>query len=70
MNDLLVNFIGAAVFSLPGLFLCENRGKAASPGTSSSRSCPTAPTAREASDAAVSQEGDAQNFSDPPSRTE
>ena len=27
MNDLLVNFIGAAVFSLPGLFLCEKSRK-------------------------------------------
>ena len=46
MNDLLVNFIGAAVFSFLGYFYVKNRGKAASPGTSSPRSCPTAPTAR------------------------
>ena len=70
MNDLLVNFIGAAVFSFLGYFYVKNRGK----GRFTRNFIPQVLSHRahseEASDAAVSQEGDAQNFSDPPSRTE
>lgn len=70
MNDLLVNFIGAAVFSFLGYFYVKNRGK----GRFTRNFIPQVLSHRahseEASDTAVSQEGDAQNFSDPPSRTE
>lgn len=70
MNDLLVNFIGAAVFSFLGYFYVKNRGK----GRFTRNFIPQVLSHRahseEASDAAVSQEGEAQNFSDPPSRTE
>ena len=70
MNDLLVNFIGAAVFSFLGYFYVKNRGK----GRFTRNFIPQVLSHRahseEASDTAVSQEGDAQHFSDPPSRTE
>ena len=70
MNDLLVNFIGAAVFSFLGYFYVKNRGK----GRFTRNFIPQVLSHRahseEASDTAVSQEGEAQNFSDPPSRTE
>ena len=46
MNDLLVNFIGAAVFSFLGYFYVKNRGKGRFTRTLFLRSCPTAPTAR------------------------
>ena len=70
MNDLLVNFIGAAVFSFLGYFYVKNRGK----GRFTRNFIPQVLSHRahseEALDSAESQDGTGTPSSDPPAQPE
>ena len=71
MNDLLVNFIGAAVFSFLGYFYVKNRGKGRFTRSFIPQVLSHHAHGEEAQDAAEAQSGGAeQDSSEPPAQEE